>query len=158
MVLSRENKLWIFGSLAVLTSSFFLYRHIKGNQYFKFISEEISRQNLANTTNVIKDVLNGLYHKNLNIGKPYIQLTQNVVALEADKINDAFSGLGADEDAFYAVLNRQKDKVAVSQIASFYQAKFNKPLLNEMNSELSSSEIQKANQILQTKPNFRIIK
>ncbi|MBL6444683.1 hypothetical protein JMN32_00075 [Fulvivirga sp. 29W222] len=87
-----------------------------------------------------------------DVGGKIIVLTQDAAKRYAKEIQDAWGIFNDDENQIYAVLRKLKDKVQVSQVSRAYN---DGNLIDVFYDRLSSSEIKKVLEIVNSKPAYR---
>lgn len=141
--------------LSVLGGSYFAYRAIKRNQSYSLLLDKIGSQSVGISNKKANQVLTGNYHKSISSSKPYAMINESTKRTVAIKLNKAMIGGGTREAEINSAISGLKDKVAISQVASYYQAKYNISLLAHLNKELREGELQDVIQIINTKPDVR---
>jgi NADH dehydrogenase/NADH:ubiquinone oxidoreductase subunit G len=153
--MERSTKIFILGSATFLSGTYLVYRTIKRSQSYNLLLEKIKNLSVIDNRKV-NEVLNGVYHTNIPSSKSFAILNESKKREIAEKIKEAASGVGTDEDSINAAINELRDKIAISQVAAYYQAKNNITLLSELKTnELNNKEFIKLSQIINSKPDIR---
>ncbi len=145
--MTRQQKLIVYSSVALLGSSYFAYRSIRKRQVYDemIILIDSSGGGQANIDRNIS-ALSGSLHTNIlasNPDKNIIMLSQEKVKQKAEEMEEAIDGLGTDESKITSILSYVKDKFALSQIASWYRTKYNETLEDALKGDLSTSDFRK---------------
>ena len=150
--MTRQNKIYLLSSIAFVGGTFIVYRSLKRKQTYNILIDRIANSSVTIDNKKANSVLTGQHHLNINSSKPFAQLTESKKREIADSIFDAVDGLGTDEDALKAEFQAMRDKVAISQVASYYQAKHNQSLLDRL---IGENELEEIIVIINTKPDVR---
>lgn len=153
--MTRKQILIVSGSLVGATGLYLGYRTIKRRQTYDSLVTTIKAQAVNSDNRQVSQALKGSYHTAINTDKPFVKLKDKSVQENAEALRNAFSGLGTDEDAIFGVMNSLNDKVALSQVASYYSARYNEDFNTRMNSELDSAELNEVYRIMSLKPDVR---
>jgi hypothetical protein len=143
--MTKQQKLILFGGLALTSATYLAYNTIRRNQIFTELTALINKGS-ARSNKRVEEVLSGTFHKDvksMNPDKEFILLGNDSVKDFAVSINEALKGWGTDESALNRIIKSIRDKVAFSQVASFYNIKFNQSLVDELKSELSQEDYLK---------------
>jgi hypothetical protein len=152
--MDRATKITVFSTLTFVGVSAIAYRSIKRNQSYNLLVKKLETMNVVDNKKT-NDVLNGVFHTSLDSSKGFAMLSEAKKQAAAAAINKAVVGVGTDEDAIYSALGSLNDKVAISQVAAYYKAKYKLSLLQELKEELSSSELAESNKIINSKIDVR---
>lgn len=153
--MKRKNVLIVSGSLVILSGIYIGYRAIKRKQTYENLVTKIKAQAVTGQNQQVVKALGGNYHKELQTDRPFVKLKENSVKQRAERLRNAFSGMGTDEEAIFGVINGLNDKVALSQIASYYTNRYNEDFKTRMNSELDTAERAEVFKIMSLKPDVR---
>ena len=85
----------------------------------------------------------GIFHKNIdvkNYNKEHIVLSSTKVKEYSDTLSKAILGSGTDESKISSVISRINDKVGISQVASYFNAKNNLTLKEALNNDLNDRD------------------
>lgn len=146
--MTRQQKIYIFGSVAFIAGSYLIYRSIKRNVVYNAIIQDIDENAVTVNNKKATAVLTGQFHKDLNSAKSFAMLTETSVRNVAEAIKNASSVFGTNADKLISEFQKQRDKVAISQIASYYAAKYGAIKVDQ-------SELQKIITIINSKPDVR---
>jgi hypothetical protein len=97
------------------------------------------------------------YEKQSEGGKKIIIYTTAKVEQLVDALNEAFKNRplklsGTDEDAIYSIYNNIENQKKMAQVANRYQIKYDKSLIDKINSELNQNERSRLFAIVKNKP------
>lgn len=154
--MTRANKLTIAGALVVGGSIYMIYRSIKKNTIYDELYAKIKSSGVADNQK-LNSVLSGTYHTSLNTTKPFAVLDETSKRRIAEQIYNATKGTGTDEESLNDAFNSLKDKVQISQVASYYKAKYNESLLSLLKSELNTTELNQVYSTINSKYDVRWI-
>lgn len=155
--MTRQNKIYILSAISILGVSFYGYRAIKRNQIHALIIDKINSGSVKISNIKANKVLTGNFHKSISSNKAFALLNESSKRATAIKLNDAMIGAGTREAEINSAISGLRDKVAISQVASYYQAKYNISLLAHLQKELREGELQDVVQIINSKPDVRWI-
>src|SRR5690606_28108550 len=100
--MTRENKLFLYGSIAFAGGSFLIYQSIRRNQIYNLLISKIESDTVSIDNTKIASVLNGLHHTSVGSSKPFVIINEETKREASDKLHNAISGAGTNEDAVYA--------------------------------------------------------
>jgi len=150
--MTRQNKIYLFGSIAFIGGTYLVYRSIKRKQVYELMIDRIAGGSVNENNDKAISVLTGQHHQNINSSKPFVQLGESRIREVADAIEEASKGLGTDEDSLFAEFQSLRDKVAISQVASYYKGKYGSSLLDRVKGE---NELSSVISIINSKPDVR---
>lgn len=140
--MNRKSKIILFSGLGVTSVAFLIYQNIRRNQIFNELVGLINRNTTQNNARTNK-VLNGQFHKELisqNPNKAFIKLSDTATKGFATQFESAIKGWGTNENKLSDIVNALRDKVAFSQVASYYASKYNKSLQKALEDDLSNKD------------------
>ena len=150
--MTKQNKIYLFSSLVFVGGTYLVYRSLKRKQVYNLLIDRIAGGSVTISNKTAVAVLTGQHHQNINSSKPFAQLTEAKKRQFADAIFEAVDGGGTDESALKAEFQSMRDKVAISQVASYYKAKHNETLLDRLEGE---GELNTIISIINSKPDVR---
>lgn len=153
--MTRQNKILLFGTTAFLGSTYFAYRGIKRKQIYDILITKLKESSVNIDNTKVNSVLNGVFHTSLGTAKAFITLSESKVREMAQKVDEAIKGIFTNEEGVYSAIDELKDKVEISQVASYYKAKYGKSLLAQSKEKLSTAELNKVYGIINSKPDVR---
>jgi hypothetical protein len=145
----------LFGTTAFFGSTYFIYRGIKRKQIYDILIAKIQSGSVNIDNTKVNSVLNGTFHTTVDSSKPFIMLGESKIRELAQNIDNTIKGVFTDEEGVYASVDETKDKVALSQVASYYKAKYGKSLLAQAKDKLSTTELNRLYGIINSKPDVR---
>ena len=142
--MTRQQKILVYSFLSLTGVSYFVYRGIRRKQSFNELMAIISKSSGGTSSKTkLRDALEGKLEEKISIQNPnknYFRLSDGLVQSYSSELNDAMSGWGTNENKIESVLSSLKDKIQVSQIASYYKSVYNKTLYTHLLSELSTTD------------------
>lgn len=153
--MTRQQKIYVLGSISILGGAYFSYRSIKRGQTYSLLLNKINDNAVTLSNEKAKQVLSGNFHTTIASSKPYAVIGEAFKRETAEKLYKAMKGWGTGERKLYSAFEGLKDKIAISQVAAYFKAKYGISLLEEIDSELNSSEMVKLFQIINSKPDVR---
>lgn len=150
--MTRQQKIWLFGSISFVGGSYLIYRSLKRKQVYNLMIDKIASNSVTQNNTKAMAVLTGQHHLNINSSKPFVMLGEAKIRQIADAIEDASKGLGTNEKKLRSEFESLRDKVAISQVASYYKGKYGRTLKDRMQGE---GELQEVIMIINAKPDVR---
>ena len=142
--MTRQKKLIVYSSVAIISSSYLAYRSIRKGQIYDEMIVLINSSG-GGEANIQRNIsaLSGRLHTEIlasNPDKNIIMLSQEKVKQKAEELEEAIDGIGTNKSEISAVISYVKDKFALSQIASYYRAKYNETLEDALRGDLNAND------------------
>ena len=150
--MTRQQKIYLFGSIAFVGGTYLIYRSIKRQQVYNLMIDKIAGGSVTVNNQKAVSVLTGQHHKNISSSKSFAMLSESKIREVAERIEDAVKGLGTNESKLRSEFQALRDKVAISQVASYYQGKYGRSLLDRLEGE---GELQSTLIMIKSKPDVR---
>ena len=148
--MTKKNKIILYGGVTFLTISYIVYNRWEKRIFYDEILKRIGggSVNFLDLKIWKSSFLNGLKSS----GKRFAEYKQEIINEQAQKLNDAISGGGTDEEKIISVFRFFNSKVGIAQLVSFYNAKYSTDLKLDLQDELNDFWISKIGSIVSQKP------
>ena len=146
--MTRQQKIIILSGISLTGIMYLVYNKIKKGQLFDELLFIISNTgsgtgNSNKNTNALKGNLIREIERN-NPNRNFIMLEKFRVAEYSKLLHEAMKGWGTEEEEISAVFSKLNDKVAVSQVASYYTSLYNESLYARLKDELNDDDFKVA--------------
>ncbi len=154
--MTRKDKILLYGGVTALTISYIIYNRWTKRIFYDEILKRIGGSGIK--FNDLK-VWNQGFLLNLKAsGRPFAEYKQDYLQDKSDIMRSAIKGGGTDEDAILGVFRNINSKSGVAQLVSFYNAKYNRSLKEDLEGDLSRGYLQQIGQIVSSKPDAIFLK
>jgi len=154
--MTRKDKIILYGGISALTISYIIY-----NKWSKRIFYDEILKRIGGGAIKFSDlkVWNKSFLLNLKSkGKAFAEYQQDYLKYKSEVLRDSIKGGGTDEDAILGVFRNFNSKSGIAQLVSFYNAKYNRSLKEDLEGDLSSGYLQQIGSIVSSKPDAIFLK
>ena len=144
--MTKQQKIIILSGLAITSVAYLIYSKVKRGQVYDELLFLINNTgsgggNTNKNTNALKGILVQQIRQN-NPNKNFIMLSQNKVKQYAEDLMSATRGAGTNENEISGVFSKLNDKVAVSQVASYFSGLYGVTLYDKLKDELNDDDFR----------------
>ena len=144
--MTKQQKIIILSGLAITSVAYLIYSKVKRGQVYDELLFLINNTgsgggNTNKNTNALKGILVQQIRQN-NPNKNFIMLSQNKVKQYAEDLMSATRGAGTNENEISGVFSKLNDKVAVSQVASYFSGLYRVTLYDKLKDELNDDDFR----------------
>ena len=148
--MTRKDKILLYGGVTALAISYIIYNRWTKRIFYDEILKRIGGGGIK--FNDLK-VWNQGFLLNLRAsGKPFAEYKQEYLKDKSEILRGAIAGAGTDEDAIIGVFRNINSKSGIAQVVSFYNAKYNRSLKEDLEGDLSRGYLQQIGSIVSSKP------
>lgn len=156
--MTKQDKILIYAYLTAFTLSYIIY-----NKWSKSILYNEMLQRIG-TSGIKYDDLK-IWNRSFLLdieasGRPYAKYKQDYLKSKSEDIKDSLKGLrglGTDRDTIIGVFINFNSKIGLAQLVNFYNAKYNRSLKADLESEFRKSTLQQIGTIVSAKPDVIFI-
>ena len=154
--MTRKDKILLYGGVTALAISFIIYNRWSKTIFYDEILKRIGGGGIK--FNDLK-VWNQSFLLNLRAsGRPFAEYKQDYLKSKSEILRGAIAGAGTDENAILGVFRNINSKSGVAQLVSFYNAKYNRSLKQDLEGDLSRGYLQQIGSIVSSKPDAIFLK
>ena len=148
--MTRKDKILLYGGVTALAISYIIYNRWTKRIFYDEILKRIGGGGIK--FNDLK-VWNQGFLLNLRAsGKPFAEYKQEYLKDKSEILRGAIAGAGTDEDAIIGVFRNINSKSGIAQVVSFYNAKYNRSLKEDLEGDLSRGYLQQIGSIVSSEP------
>jgi len=144
--MTKQQKIIILSGLAITSVAYFIYSKVRKGQILDELIFLINNTGSGGgNTNKNNNALKGLLVQQIrqnNPNKNFIMLSQNKVKQYAEDLKSAVQGAGTNENEISGVFSKLNDKVAVSQVASYFSGLYGETLYDRLKEDLSDDDFK----------------
>ena len=143
--MTRQQKIIVYASVSALSIGYLSYKAIRRNQIYNELIGVIEKTGGQYNKSKNESALKGTLHpiiESQNYDRGIIILQPLEVKNRAEALFSAIDGAGTDEEKIASVITMFNDKYALSQVASFYRAKYNETLYDALKGDLNNRDYE----------------
>jgi len=157
--MTKKDKIILYSSLSAFSISYIIYNNWKKKLLYADILKRIGGGSIKFDELPVWEA--SFLDKINSSGKAYAMYKKDVINKKAEELKYALSGTYArateDEEGVYKVFEFFNSKVGVNQLVTFYNAKYDKSIKQELKRLFSDSEEARVSIIISRKPNVIFI-
>ena len=154
--MTRKDKIILYGGLSSLTITYIIYNSWSKRIFYDEILKRIGGGAIKFGDLKIwnKSFLLNLKSK----GRAFAEYKQDFLNDKAQILREGVDGAGTDEESIIAVFRSFNSKSGLAQLVSFYNAKYNRSLKEDLEGDLSNGYLQQIGSIVSSKPDAIFLK